>query len=87
VVAVPINMVVQMKELVLKYVGKSDAHFVFTNDIDEVMRFHHVRSDLIYEYQLPTDKFKNQRFKVKFFISEAEDKTTRIVSDMEIVGF
>ena len=85
--ALSFNEDILMKELVMKYLGKSDAHFIFSREEDdEVIRFHHVRSDLIYEYQLLTDKFKNQRFRVKFFISELEDRTSRIISDLSFEG-
>ena len=74
-----------MKELNMKYLGKKDKFFLFSKpDDDEVIRFHHVRSDLIYEYQLFTEKFINRFFKVKFFISEQDDQTSRIISDLEM---
>jgi hypothetical protein len=75
-----------MKELHLKYLGKKDKCFVFLlEDTDETIRFHHVRSELIHDFELLTDKFAKRLFKVKFFILDRDDITTRIISDLFLI--
>ena len=74
-----------MDNVLMKYLGKKDAFFLFERHGDsEIIRFHHVRSDLIYNYELFTEKFVNHLFKVHFFISNQDDRVSRIISDLEI---
>ena len=74
-----------MDNVLMKYRGKQGAFFLFERHADdEIIRFHHVRSDLIYNYELFTEKFVNKLFKVHFFISNHGDKISRIISDLEV---
>ncbi|XOV69190.1 MAG: hypothetical protein ACFHU9_08375 [Fluviicola sp.] len=74
-----------MDNALMKYLGKKDAYFMFERHDDlEIIRFHHVRSDLIYHYELFTEKFVNQLFRVNFFISNHDDRISRIISDLEV---
>ncbi|MFT6923375.1 MAG: hypothetical protein ACJA1C_002388 [Crocinitomicaceae bacterium] len=75
-----------MKELHLKYLGKKDKCFVFLlEDTDEIIRFHHVRSELIHDFELLTEKFTNRLFKVNFFVLDRDNITTRIISDLLLI--
>ncbi|MFT4661502.1 MAG: hypothetical protein ACI8XB_001779 [Patiriisocius sp.] len=75
-----------MKELYLKYLGKKDKCFVFLlENTEEIIQFHHVRAELIQDYHLLTDKFTNRSFRVKFFILDRNEITTRVISDMFVI--
>ena len=75
-----------MKELYLKYLGKKDKCFVFLlEDTEETIRFHHIRAELIHDYDLLTDKFANRSFRVKFFILDRDNITTRVISDLFVI--
>ncbi|MCR9172065.1 MAG: hypothetical protein NXI10_06210 [bacterium] len=74
-----------MDNVLMKYLGKKDAFFLFERHGDsEIIRFHHIRSDLIHHYDLFSEKFINRLFLVKFFISNQDDQVSRIISDMEV---
>lgn len=74
-----------MDNVLMKYLGRKDDFFLFERGDDaEIIRFHHVRSDLIYNYDLLSEKFVNTFFKVHFFISNHDDRVSRIISDLEI---
>jgi len=74
-----------MDKALLKYRGKKDQFFLFERPEDEeIIRFHHVRSDLIHNYELFTEKFVNKLFRVNFFISNHDDQVSRIISDLEV---
>lgn len=69
----------------MKYLGTKESLFLFERSTDfEVIRFHHVRSDLIYHYDLLSERFVNKLFNVNFFISNHDDRVSRIISDLEI---
>tara|TARA_B110000908_G_C10229635_1_gene439858 strand:- start:1532 stop:1759 length:228 start_codon:yes stop_codon:yes gene_type:complete len=75
-----------MKELYLKYLGKKDKCFEFLlEDTEEIIRFHHVRAELIHDYDLLTDKCENRSFRVMFFVLDRDDITTRIISDLFVI--
>ncbi|MFT5777562.1 MAG: hypothetical protein ACI837_000498 [Crocinitomicaceae bacterium] len=75
-----------MKELSLTYLGNRNKLFTFRwEEEDEIIRFHQVRSDLIYDFERMTEKFVNRLFNVKCFILEREDATTRIMSDLVVI--
>lgn len=74
-----------MDSVLMMYLGKNESFFLFQRREDaEIIRFHHVRSDLIYNYELFTEKSVNKLFLVNFFVSNHNDRVSRIISDLEI---
>lgn len=57
-----------MKEMDLTDLGFKNKCYEFKNeDRDEIIRFHLVRSDLIHDFSLMTDKYVKSQFQVVFF--------------------
>ncbi|GAB5418542.1 MAG: hypothetical protein Crog4KO_02990 [Crocinitomicaceae bacterium] len=74
-----------MNNIVLKYIGKQGAFYLFKKlDSPEVVQFHHVRSDLIYSFDLFSTRFMNKTFKVFFFEAKNDGRVSRIISDLEL---